>query len=70
MKFVSCLLVAAFSVSCIPTANPNRDLCVAGASVEYQEAINVCKTEGLNYEACVSKYDIEKNFENKQKECR
>ena len=70
MRVISFLLLSVAFSACVSSTNPNRDLCVARAAASYQESIGICKSEKLNYDDCVMKYDIEKKFEKKQLECR
>lgn len=56
-------------VSC-SGANPNRDLCVAGAKAEYFEIMKICKSESLAYDDCERRYGAQKQFHENQVRCR
>jgi hypothetical protein len=51
-------------------SNPNRDLCVGGAKLEYYDALKVCKEKQLSYSQCNERYEVEKNFQKNQEACR
>ena len=62
----ACVLIT--NTGCV---NSKRALCVGAAAIDYHDTISLCIDEGIEtYDECDQKYDIEKTFEDKQKECR
>lgn len=73
-QFIFILLSILFVVSIVfyacNTSTPKRDTCVAPAILDYQATVIRCKSDGLNFEQCDEKYNLESALEEEQVKCR